>query len=188
MEKVGKYAQQRNYWRNRTQIGIPRGIRKNKNLPERSETQHKQHQTNTTGGGQNRIRNTGVRWNRKMSSDSDNTIAVPAINFKLYLRDTGVRYINMETCQYNWRQPEVGPGRNTTSGGAEIRHKPKNNNEGHHKRRTITENNRLPRKTDTGTYTRWIQRTSKTSVHKIWHRIGTRNNNGRPERYHHSRQ
>ena len=30
-----------------------------------------------------------------MSSESDKTIAVPAINFKLYLRATVVRYINM---------------------------------------------------------------------------------------------
>ena len=30
-----------------------------------------------------------------ISSDSDNTIAVPAINFKGYLGATGVRYINM---------------------------------------------------------------------------------------------
>ena len=30
-----------------------------------------------------------------MSSSSENTIAVPAINFKHYLGATGVRYINM---------------------------------------------------------------------------------------------
>ena len=62
------------------------------------------HKSNETGQGTSRQQTGEIQHDSEipdledketMSSGSENTIAVPAINFKRYLDATGVRYINM---------------------------------------------------------------------------------------------
>ena len=71
--------------------------KKIRNMPKRDEAGASSSNTQQPPIGEEEL-NTHQRDEiETMSSDSDRTIAVPAINFKRYLGATSVRYIQMET-------------------------------------------------------------------------------------------
>ena len=65
----------------------------------------------------------------------------------------------------------MGLSRNSASSRANVCHRYINNNGENYKQWEATENTCLPRETDTGTSTRWIQGTPQTIIYKIWHRF-----------------
>ena len=77
--------------------GFHRVIEKIRNLPKRDEAGPSNSNTQQPQIEEKlKYNNTPERRNRDRSSDSDQTIAVPAFNFKRHFGDTSVRCIQME--------------------------------------------------------------------------------------------